>query len=107
MQTNQHIVIVKNGVVHKDCMTEPNTLDEQIDAILGYRHIPHPVDMFCAETEERKPYCFKQQLKSLFTEHSKQARIDELKECLRHVPMPTLSYEQVENRIAQLSKRNK
>ena len=32
-----------------------------------------------------------------------QALVDELKMCLSNVPMPTLSYEQVENRIAALS----
>ena len=94
-------------------MTEPNTLDEQIDKILGYRHIPHPVDMFCAETEGRKPYCFKQQLKTLFTEHSKEverlARIDENKlyEEWFNNDDTTHIEDFIENRLNQLSKRNK
>lgn len=33
-----------------------------------------------------------------------QERINELKNCLRNVPMPTLSYEQVEHRIEELKR---
>lgn len=67
-----------------------DTLDEQIDAIL------HPIQV------DGTYYTIvdKQQLKTLFTEHSKQARIDELEKLL---PM---FKPHVENRLAQL-KRNK
>lgn len=35
----------------------------------------------------------------------RRARLEELKTCLSTVPMPALSYEQVENRIKQLESR--
>ena len=46
--------------------------------------------------------------RSTFEAHTLRAVIEELKKALRHVPMPKLSYEQVENRIAELqAKLNK
>lgn len=37
------------------------------------------------------------------TQRELKARLDELTACLSHVPMPSLSYEQVEGRMAELT----
>lgn len=47
-----------------------------------------------------------ERIEALLTSHieeaERKARIDELKTCLSNVPMPSLSYEQIENRISYL-----
>lgn len=42
------------------------------------------------------------QLLELIEAHTRQARIEELTMCLKEAPMPTLSYEDIQNRIAKL-----
>lgn len=53
-------------------MAKPNTLDEQIDKILD-RHMGFPLDYLLAGESQTVKELAKQQLKALFTEHSKQA----------------------------------
>ena len=45
---------------------------------------------------------FADQLLALFESHLNRAVVEELTACLSNVPMPSLSYEQIENRLAEL-----
>lgn len=104
-------------------MNEPNTLDEQIDRIVldirkaesGMRDALGQAQSGIVEHHLNKIESAKQQLKTLFTEHSKEvdrlARIDEVEKIpYWGTPYDTdvYGYEKLfmDNRIAQL-KRNK
>lgn len=69
-------------------------LRERVNKLLDFFTEPGQGEKYLKDLEN--------DLMSLISDHTRKARLNELEACLAQVPMPSLSYEQVEGRIAAL-----
>lgn len=85
-------------------MAKDNKLDE-LDKIL-MKHARWATDLIDLPRHQYPDATLDpKQAKQALTNYILDQRIDELRACLSNVPMPILSYEQVENRIKELEEQ--